>query len=616
MLKPSSDRLDYGKILAPEANYKFDFAIGTTYSLDLDALVGGCIALGLEEDTDSELLKNPVYLLEALRTTGHKIALFCEAGQIHYPSKVTPLYMLLEKIVFQVFAKKNSGRKFYPSFHPKVWVIRYIDKNENVMYKVAVLSRNLTFDRSWDVSFCIKGNLRKRRNENSYKANALNDFIGYLIKQLPKDENGRKKARQMKKMTEELPFVFFDLDAEDNSTCGFSYFDFVPSGITTAEKDYSLKEYPLYTKDFTELLVMSPFISRNVIQAFNERAKNTNAECILITRALELSKLKQEDCDNFIIYTMRDEIIDGESIIGDDGENHSYQKEDIHAKIYFTRYSGNKTDLYLGSLNASDNGLSGNKEFMVRLETTSSELSIKDLKRSFFTDNPNSPENPFIEADVKDSVKDDEQEKINLLDKIAKEIIRLNLTARVEVKENDFYDLVLFIPEYKTDFKVEINPLLSTKIMPMGCKLIFSKLNLMQLSEFFVFTISDDVHTIQRVFKIPTEGIPINRDDKIISTIVSSKECFYRYVAFLLGDSFVLSAIEAEKVSEENKFAHPTFKLSIPTLYEKMLSTVAYDPNRFKEIDYLIKAISDDGIVPDDFIKLHNTFKKVAKIHE
>ena len=79
MLKPSSDRLDYGKILAPEANYKFDFAIGTTYSLDLDALVGGCIALGLAEDTDSELLKNPVYLLEALRTTGHKIALFCEA---------------------------------------------------------------------------------------------------------------------------------------------------------------------------------------------------------------------------------------------------------------------------------------------------------------------------------------------------------------------------------------------------------------------------------------------------------------------------------------------------------------------------------------------------------
>ena len=138
MLKPSSDRLDYGKILAPEANYKFDFAIGTTYSLDLDALVGGCIALGLAEDTDSELLKNPVYLLEALRTTGHKIALFCEAGQIHYPSKVTPLYMLLEKIVFQVVAKKNSGRKFYPSFHPKVWVIRYIDKNENVMYKVAV----------------------------------------------------------------------------------------------------------------------------------------------------------------------------------------------------------------------------------------------------------------------------------------------------------------------------------------------------------------------------------------------------------------------------------------------------------------------------------------------
>ena len=42
MLNPNNDRLDYGQVLAPPSNYKLDFAIGTTYSLDLDALVGAC----------------------------------------------------------------------------------------------------------------------------------------------------------------------------------------------------------------------------------------------------------------------------------------------------------------------------------------------------------------------------------------------------------------------------------------------------------------------------------------------------------------------------------------------------------------------------------------------
>ena len=96
MLNPNNDRLDYGQILAPPAEYFLDFAVGTTYSLDLDALVGASLALGLSEETDSGLMNNPVCLLEALRSTVDKIALFCEAGQIHKPDRVTPLYILLE----------------------------------------------------------------------------------------------------------------------------------------------------------------------------------------------------------------------------------------------------------------------------------------------------------------------------------------------------------------------------------------------------------------------------------------------------------------------------------------------------------------------------------------
>ena len=124
MLNPNNDRLDYGQILASPSGFELDFAIGTTYSLDLDALVGASLALGLSEETDSLLMNNPVCLLEALRSTGDKVALFCENAQIHMPSRRTALYILLEKMVFAVKMAKHGDISTFPSFHPKLWLIR------------------------------------------------------------------------------------------------------------------------------------------------------------------------------------------------------------------------------------------------------------------------------------------------------------------------------------------------------------------------------------------------------------------------------------------------------------------------------------------------------------
>ena len=54
MLKPASDRLDYSKMMAPPFGYETVFAVGTTYSLDLDALIGISIALGLSESIEAD----------------------------------------------------------------------------------------------------------------------------------------------------------------------------------------------------------------------------------------------------------------------------------------------------------------------------------------------------------------------------------------------------------------------------------------------------------------------------------------------------------------------------------------------------------------------------------
>ena len=64
--KSSKDRVNYGDALIPPIGFFLERAVGTTYSLDLETLTAISIALGLAEDTDSELINNPIGMLNAL----------------------------------------------------------------------------------------------------------------------------------------------------------------------------------------------------------------------------------------------------------------------------------------------------------------------------------------------------------------------------------------------------------------------------------------------------------------------------------------------------------------------------------------------------------------------
>lgn len=602
MLNPNNDRLDYGQIIAPPVDYKLDFAIGTTYSLDLDALVGACIALGLAEETDSDLMKNPICLLEALRATGDKIALFCEGGQIHLPNSVTSLYILLEKMVFPVTTATKRSLAKYPSFHPKFWLIKYINNKGEALYRVVVLSRNLTFDRSWDVSFCIDG---KKSNYETDKNNPVSDFVSYLIKQLPDTENASEKQKKMRSLLRELKHVEFSLDSKE-----FYDFDFIPVGINNKYNSKQDALYNLLDDSFHEVMIMSPFLSKGVIKDFNDRNKYIeHSEHILITRASELGKLKPADCSNFEIYTMKDAVIDGESLISE--ENASTQKQDIHAKIYMIMKYPN-TYLYLGSLNASHNALNGNVEFMVKLHTKNRYLNLSKLKDSLF--GTDEAECPFQIANLNNAQEDIADEKMQMLDSVIKAVNRLNASA--VIKENsELFDINLSFEPFESKYDITVSPLLSNKTAPLSENILFSSMELTQLSEFYKISVSDGKQNVSRVIMIPTENMPADREKAVVSSVVNDRSCFYRYIAFLLGDNMVISALESNDTANEATGTTKVNKpIPLPALYEKMLRTAATAPERFKEIEYLIKSVSADGVIPEGFEELYNTFRKVVKM--
>lgn len=153
--------------LRPPADFQLDTAIGTTYSLDLIAMMVapvGFTFFDVDPNAPDFLQNDPLEILEAIRRHASQIVLFCEAGRIAVPRHHRPLLTYLEERIVQAKAPSDGH-----SFHPKVWIIRYVNPEKDVAYRFLCLSRNLTFDRSWDTVLTLDGRLRNDRERGSAK---------------------------------------------------------------------------------------------------------------------------------------------------------------------------------------------------------------------------------------------------------------------------------------------------------------------------------------------------------------------------------------------------------------------------------------------------------------
>lgn len=592
MLKPTSDRLDYSKMLAPPYGYDTVFAVGTTYSLDLDALIGISIALGLSDSIDSGLKDNPIYLLEALQKTSNKVLVFCEGGQIKAPPNAHALHILLEKMVFEIVLKNKK------SFHPKFWLVKYENEHREALYRCVVLSRNLTFDRSWDVAVCIEGKVDGRLNGGYDKSRPISDFLNSLLKLSRRDEINRDKRKSLTGLTKEILSVKFELNEKQ-----FSDYDYLPIGIDGYDIDYT----ELFN-NYHELFVISPFLSDSTINDFNKQALTNPNKNTLITRKSELSKLKPSSANNFEIYVMKDLIVSGEEAISEgdmDEISSNNQSQDIHAKFYLkTKYSD--SELYIGSLNASHSACYGNVEFLLKLYGKRRHLNVDQLKNDLFGDNDK--DNPFERAEISpyDAI---EPPTSDNLEKIIKEICRLKSSATV-VESDNKYSLEIIFEKLPDFHNVIISPLLSKKEQALSNTVIFIELQMLQLSEFYIIEVTNGEESVRRVIKIKTDNIPNSRESQLVNSIVKDKHGFVQYITFLLGDDYLLSMIENDSL-EKNGFIFGN-GVQVPALYEKMLKAAVHSPHKFDEIKRLMDLISDSNIIPEGFKELYEVFEKVV----
>jgi hypothetical protein len=152
MLHPKQNRIDYGHQLIPPKEYELQRAIGTTYSLDLEALMILPVALFYAQPLDGDLTDLRFDMLDAITKAADKITIYCQKAHIKIPNKFHYLIAYWEKGI-----KEIQMPDYNQSFHPKVWVVRYVHPTFPPVYRILVTSRNLTFARDWDVAFSSDG---------------------------------------------------------------------------------------------------------------------------------------------------------------------------------------------------------------------------------------------------------------------------------------------------------------------------------------------------------------------------------------------------------------------------------------------------------------------------
>lgn len=612
MFRNKTDRLNYGSLLIPPLGYELNKAVATTYSLDLETLIATTIALGVQENTDSAVADTPVAMLRTLHKVTEKVVVFCEAGQIKIPNKQSPLILLLDKMIVPIALKAINGS--YPSFHPKTWTIEYINGEGVKLYRFIVLSRNLTYDRSWDVSFMMEGTVKTGGKRHT---KPLITFLTYLKKHINEDLSKPHQCEIISQLIESLDKVKFELNRKE-----FSNFQIMPLGIGSdgadIRKDDLFRGFPDESSavTFKELTIMSPFLSKETIRYLNsDKLTLTGTRRKLFTRRSELPKIK-EVANNFDIYVLKDTIIDGEEALPE-GEDETPKLQDIHAKMYLRQKYPNH-HLYLGSMNASSSGVGRNVEMMIKLEIMNQyHLNMDKLCSDFFGGEEESKYNPFEKVDLNNIPEETaESTEEKELEQTLKSVCRMESQAEALFNESDYTIVVRFNAE-KFPPNVTIRPLrLRNQEFAIGKKLFFNHLSLLHLSEFYIVTVSGTKSRLSRVVMIPTDNMPLDRDKKIVREIICDRKSFMEYVAIALGDDLLeLFGSEQEDSINENERSQPNEQIyKNPALYEKMLRVAYEDKRRLLEIEPIMSMIDDKNIIPDDFRDIYQTFKSAMKL--
>lgn len=591
----NSNRLDYGELLSMDADYELDQAVGLTYSLDMEALMGVPLCLGMRGEMTSGQRNNPLYVLEAIRRTGKKLSIFCNVGCIKIPKTESRLFALLEESIHEVRMPNHAY-----NFHPKLWILQYHNTSDGrIMIKVVTLSRNLTFDQSMDMTVEMSGYVGSKVNP---KNRPIADMLQFVSQYDGEKNHLNQLISNVKKVDRFELLDCFD----DYAFHSFGIYGKSENGIRKiAAKEHKKSARELF-RNCSALLVVSPFLSESVIgdllDDYNARDDAGPARRCLITRETSVTKkifnaFNRNSGDG--VWIINPVLSSNDAL--EDGDTYGYANRDVHAKTYYVERYNEPHKLYLGSLNASYNAFDHNVEFLLELTYKNYHSSYRSVRDDFIPEK----ESPFIQMmafDEENARKEEQQ--VDFRDEV------YSVRSAEVIPNQDKFTMKVY-----SDFDFEgvtIRPFfVKTDIKPLLKEVQFHEVSLSSLSNMFIL----EKDGYECLIRLEVTGMPVQeRENAIFNDIICNRSMFMTYMRYLLDEDFYESVSFEDFItkgaSDGEQAAGYGFTVE-PDIYERMLRAAADYPERFDSMYEVVERI-DDNKIGEEFRQLLELFIKAA----
>ncbi|BCS31396.1 hypothetical protein TBR22_A05970 [Luteitalea sp. TBR-22] len=590
MLTDPYNRSKLFDVLRPPHGMELQMGVGTTYSLDLLALLLAPVAFSaLElENLKSVSAVSSLEVLQSLRRYAGRLTVFCQSGQLIPPRKEFAQFVHLERVVAE--CRANEG-----SFHPKVWVLRFA-QGDDVIYRFACLTRNMTFDHSWDTVLTLEGSLMNRVNGIG-RNRPIGDFVaalpGLCVESL--DEAARARVAQI---ADEVRRVEFECPP------GVDDLHFWPMGIERARK------WPFPPRP-RRAAVISPFLTRSAL----DKVFDGCSRSVLVSTVSALAECAEVPEGVEQLYTLREGVIPEPEEPGDVAPEYD-DPAGLHAKCFVFEDSDG-AHVFTGSANATHSGLHRNVEFLVQLSGTKSRLGIDALL---------APEQgatrlidilqPFhMKPGPADPHDKDRREAEECVDKAQRVIAATELCLACAPSQDHpgTFDLrvacggELRLQEVSACCWPVTLPPERALAVGAGTLPTFTGVTVLGVSRFLAFEVSATVgtETCTRRFarKVTLEGAPEDREQLALQAALGDMGQFLRYLHLLLTLGPSGTGIEPGDQSWGLGVGAAT--VALPPLLEQLLKALARDPARLDEVERTVrdlrKAPAASSVIPPHF---------------
>ena len=602
MLEPGRRRLFLDTLRPPEG-YVLDRAVGTTFTLDLMALLAVPLAFTFSDvqDRDGQIPTEPLSLLESARRYADRIVVFCHGGQTGVPRAHQPALAFIEQSVITGFPPRRGQPRGV--FHPKVWVLRYAPRDDTadrpIRYRLVCQSRNLTFDASWDASLVLDGELNQERAREYPLNGALVEFMRALPT-LSVEPISDFQEESIEVLADELSNVPFDPPE------GLEVSRFLPFGISGRNLPYpDLAHRPL--------LVVSPFLDGGFLRSVARRRPRS----VLISRREALLTAPAAAVAAFDkVYAFKS----GLEPEPEDTEESLPPLAGLHAKVYVID-DGWKARVGIGSANSTGAALGDpprNVEFMMELVGSKSRFGIDALLAPPGQGEAGTFRSLIEEFDPEEAgtvPEDEDAIRLDyLLDDASETIARADIRGTVDESDAGRYTLSLAFDK-PPNLPAEIRTvacwpatLAAARQQPLEDGGEFTDLSLDELTAFLAVelqaTIDGESRPKRFARTIRLSGLPEDRLPRLIANMLRNRERFMQLLWLLLSPDQDVSFGELSELLA-NESTGTELGIALPGLLERMLETLGSDPGKLDAVASLLEDLrkTQEGkeLIGDDF---------------